>query len=134
MDPLTVLLLGLLVLVYLNLLGRRRAQRERTALLTRLVPGAEIVTTSGLHGTVLEVSDDGPLVLQIAPGTDVRWEKLAVGRIVTSPADAATSTEPIDEPGPERPVDEPGLEPQAQEPAVRPNGDSRPDTAPPDRA
>jgi preprotein translocase subunit YajC len=125
MDPLTVLLLGLLVLVYLNFLGRRRAQRDRAALLTRLVPGAEIVTTSGLHATVVEVSDDGPLVLQIAPGTVVRWEKLAVGRVLTSPADAVTSTEP---------VDEPGLEQPAQEPAVRPNGDSRPDTAPPDRA
>jgi preprotein translocase subunit YajC len=133
MDPLTVLLLGLLVLVYLNLLGRRKAQRERTALLNRLVPGAEIVTTSGLHGTVVEVNDEGPLVLQIAPGTTVRWEKLAVGRILTSPADAAPSIESVDEPVAEPGV-EPGVERPAQEPAVRPNGDSRPDTAPPDRA
>jgi preprotein translocase subunit YajC len=133
MDPLTVLLLGLLVLVYLNLLGRRKAQRERAALLTRLVPGAEIMTTSGLHATVVEVNDEGPLVLQIAPGTVVRWEKLAVGRVLTSPADAATAVESVDEPVTEPGV-EPGVERPAQEPAVRPNGDGRPGTAPPDRA
>jgi preprotein translocase subunit YajC len=132
MDPLTVLLLGLLVLVYLNFLGRRRAQRDRAALQVRLVPGAEIVTTSGLLATVVEVGDDGPLVLRIAPGTVVRWERLAVGRIVTSPADGAPSAEPAGaepEPSSEQPVER-----HAEEPAVRPNGDSRTDTAPPDRA
>src|SRR5215212_2070096 len=95
-DPSIVLLLGLLVLVYLNFVGRRRAQRNRVSLQERLVPGAQVVTTSGLHATVTEVGEDGTVLLQTAPGQVTRWEKVAVGRVVDSPADAAP--EAADEP------------------------------------
>src|SRR3954447_21002836 len=91
-NPGTVLLLGLLVLVYLNFVGRRRAQRNRVALQERLVRGAQVVTTSGLHATVTEVGEDGTVLLQTAPGQVTRWEKVAVGRVVESPADAVAET------------------------------------------
>ena len=126
MNPGTVLLLGLLVLLYLNFLGRRRAQRDRAALLQRLVPGAEVVMTSGLHGTVL---------LQTAPGQVTRWEKLAVGRVVTSPADAATEAD-----AQEHVEDSPAAlggtaaDGTPAHPPVEPVREGLPDTAPPDRA
>ena len=149
MDPSIVLLLGLLVLVYLNVVGRRRAQRNRISLEQRLVPGAEVVTTSGLHGSVDEVDDDGTVLLEIAPGWVTRWEKAAVARIIDSPADAV-GEEPDEAAGPVETVDpveppsaageragelstdpaaEPGTHPTA-EPGARP----LPGTAPPDRA
>ena len=136
MNPGTVLLLGLVVLLYLNFLGRRRAQRERAALQQRLVPGAEVVMTSGLHGTVTEIPEDGTLLLQTAPGHVTRWEKLAVGRVVSSPADAATEAAPEDEPGEEAP---PALGGTAADgtpahPPVEPVREGLPDTAPNDRA
>ena len=92
MNPGIILLLGLLVLVYMNYSGRRRAQRTRLALQERLVPGAQIVTSSGLHATVTQVDEDGTVLLQSAPGHVMRWEKLAVSRIVASPADAVAET------------------------------------------
>ncbi len=125
MNPGTVLLLGLLVLVYLNFMARRRVQRDRTALLERLVPGAQVVTTSGMHATVTEVADDGTVALQTAPGQVTRWEKLAMGRIISSPADAVTEDVPGD-------AAEPAALPV--HPVVEPVAESRPDTAPPDRA
>jgi preprotein translocase subunit YajC len=136
-DPGIVLLLGLLVLVYLNFVGRRRAQRNRVALQERLVPGAHVVTTSGLHATVTEVGEDGTVLLQTAPGQLTRWEKVAVGRVVDSPADAVAEAddEPAEPVEPARPVEstrptgEPSTDP-APEPGARP----LPDTAPPDRA
>jgi preprotein translocase subunit YajC len=145
-DPSIVLLLGLLVLVYLNVAGRRRAQRRRTALDERLIPGAEVVTTSGLHGSVDEVDDDGTVLLEIAPGWVTRWEKAAVARIVDSPADevteaddeaaepaaaaeTASAAEPASTPEPAaEPAGELGTDPTA-EPSARP----LPGTAPPDR-
>jgi preprotein translocase subunit YajC len=135
-DPSIVLLLGLLVLVYLNVAGRRRSQRNRASLEQRLVPGAEVVTTSGLHGSVDEVDDDGTVLLEIAPGWVTRWDKAAVGRIVDSPADAVaeeadetaeSAPTPESAPNPE-PADELSTDPTA-EPGTRP----LPDTAPPDR-
>jgi len=148
-DTSVVLLLGLVVLLYLNFSARRRSQRRRAEMDQRLVPGAEVVTTSGLHGSVDEVDDDGTVLLEIAPGWVTRWDKAAVGRILDTSAEALgeeadETTEPTTEPGVEAGVGpdverrvEPGAEPGAApspnptaEPAVRP----LPDTAPPDRA
>jgi preprotein translocase subunit YajC len=142
-DPSIVLLLGLLVLVYLNVAGRRRAQRRRAEMDQRLVPGAEVVTTSGLHGSVDEVDDDGTVLLEIAPGWVTRWERAAVARVIELPVDeepeedeataeTAETPEPVEtrgavqvpEPAPELRTD------PAAEPGVRP----LPGTAPPDRA
>ena len=146
MDPSIVLLLGLLVLVYLNVAGRRRTQRRRAELDQRLVPGAEVVTTSGLHGSVDEVDDDGTVLLEIAPGWVTRWEKAAVARIIDTPTDevaeeengatvesaeTAETPEPLETPEAVRasePPPEPGMKPTPQ-PGARP----LPDTAPPDR-
>ena len=124
MDPSIVLLLGLLVLVYLNVAGRRRAQRNRAALDQRLVPGAQVVTTSGLHGSVDEVDDDGTVLLEIAPGWVTRWEKAAVGRVVESPADELPET--ADETSDEAP--EPTLE-SRPEPSRVPTLESSPEPA-----
>ena len=141
MDPGIVLLLGLLVLVYLNIAGRRRAQRRRAEMDQRLVPGAEVVTTSGLHGSVDEVDDDGTVLLEIAPGWVTRWEKAAVGRVLDSHDDAVAdepgeATDPVETVDPVEPpvaagerAGEPTIEPPAEPGARR-----LPDTAPPDRA
>jgi preprotein translocase subunit YajC len=139
-DPSIVLLLGLLVLVYLNVAGRRRAQRRRAEMDQRLVPGAEVVTTSGLHGSVDAVDDDGTVLLEIAPGWVTRWEKAAVARVLEAPTDeepeedeaTAETAEPVEPPAPvqaSEPAPEPGIHPTA-EPGVRP----LPGTAPPARA
>jgi preprotein translocase subunit YajC len=150
-DPSIVLLLGLLVLVYLNVAGRRRAQRNRLSLEQRLVPGAEVVTTSGLHGSVDAVDDDGTVLLEIAPGWVTRWEKAAVARVVETPADelpeGADDTDETDDPdetaqtpgvgAAAEPRPEPGI-PGTPEPGIRPTPEPSarplPDTAPPDRA
>jgi preprotein translocase subunit YajC len=140
-NPGTVLLLGLLVLVYLNFVGRRRSQRDRASVLQRLVPGAEVVTTSGLHATVVELPDDGTVLLQTAPGQVTRWERPAVGRVVTSPADAATDAAAQEDPSEEPPVEEPpavlggtAADGTAAHPPVEPAREPLPDAAPPDRA
>jgi preprotein translocase subunit YajC len=126
-------------LLFASSRSRRRVQRQREETLGRLEAGAEVVTTSGLHASVVEVLDDGTVRLETAPGQVSRWDRLAVAR-VDLPADSgATAVEPAVEPATE-PAFEPDVEP-AVEPANRPAADAGStgtdgvqDTAPPDRA
>ena len=80
--PSFVLFALVLVAFFLLIVRPQRARARATALMqARLAPGAEIMTTSGLHGTVRELLDD-TVLLEIAPGVTVRFAKAAVGRIV----------------------------------------------------
>ena len=132
------------VVLFASSRSRRRVQRQREETLGRLQAGAEVVTTSGLHASVVEVLDDGTLRLETAPGQVSRWDRLAVAR-VEPPAAAEAPVEPALEP---EPVAEPGVE-AAAEPAVeaaaepltgpaaetgRTGTDGLHDNAPPDRA
>ena len=72
---------GLLVLVVVliggsALLARRSrarvAQRE-TAMRANIGFGTEVMTTSGLYGTVVGMNDDDTVQLSIAPGVEVKW-------------------------------------------------------------
>ena len=60
---------------------QRRRQQQQTEMLTELEVGSEILTAGGLYGTVRTVGDD-ELVLEIAPGTNVKLDKRAVAMIV----------------------------------------------------
>jgi preprotein translocase subunit YajC len=39
----------------------------------RIAVGTEVMTTSGLYGTVVARHDDGSVQLSIAPGVEVKW-------------------------------------------------------------
>ena len=57
----------------------REAQRVRAS----LAVGQRVMTTSGLHGTVSEIDDaDDTVLLEIAPGVQVRWAAAAVARVL----------------------------------------------------
>jgi preprotein translocase subunit YajC len=96
----TSLLLPLIILLPLLLLimRQRKQQREYLAQQDRVAVGQTVMTTAGLYGTVTAIEGD-QMVLEIAPGTTVRWAKAAVGKIVTDDATAvgapgAASEEP----------------------------------------
>jgi preprotein translocase subunit YajC len=83
----------------------RRQQREMQATQSRLQAGAEVMTTSGLHARIVELTDDGLVRLETSPGVVSRWDRRAVARILSAP-DA------------EPPVEEPALEHEPGEPAA----------------
>jgi preprotein translocase subunit YajC len=64
-------LLGALVLVTLR--NRRRQMAEEMVRVSRIDVGTEVMTTSGLYGTVVARNDDGTVLLSIAPGVEVKW-------------------------------------------------------------
>ncbi len=50
--------------------------------MTRVDIGDEILTVGGLYGNVIEIDDDDDLMLEIAPGTQVRIARRAVAAVV----------------------------------------------------
>jgi preprotein translocase subunit YajC len=79
----TLIVVVVLVLIFWLLIVRpqRRRQAEQNALIQSLEVGDEIVTAGGLFGHVKSVADD-ELLVEIAPGTEVRIARRAVAGIV----------------------------------------------------
>lgn len=90
------LLLPLLLLLPLVLITMRtrRQQREMAAMQQQLAPGQEVMTTSGLFGTVIEVRDDA-VVLQVADGVRTRWAKPAIARVLPAGTPDQTPDGPV---------------------------------------
>jgi preprotein translocase subunit YajC len=61
---------------------QKRRQQAQQDLLDSVGPGAEIMTASGLYGTVRSVDGDAVKV-EIAPGTEVRMTKRAIASVVS---------------------------------------------------
>ena len=89
MDAVSGLLPFVLILVafyFLIVRPARNRQKAALELQQRLAPGVEVMTTSGIYGTVVGV-DDATIQLEVAPGTTVRVAKPAVGQVLPGGAD-----------------------------------------------
>lgn len=80
------LLLLPLVLLFTR---QRKQQRLFAEQQSRIVAGMDVVTTSGLYGTVVAVEEQ-VVVLQVADGVRVRWARAAIGRILDDPPAGST--------------------------------------------
>jgi len=72
---------GLGALLYFSSKKQKRVAAATRAMHDSLVPGARVMTTSGLHGTVTAVADD-TIELEIAPGLRTTWVRAAVREVV----------------------------------------------------
>ncbi|MFI6520767.1 preprotein translocase subunit YajC [Spirillospora sp. NPDC050679] len=79
-----LLLLLAVPLVFYFLLIRPQSKRrkEQLAMQNAIEPGTKVITTAGMHATVVEVDEDGGLLLEIAPGVQARFLKQAVMTVV----------------------------------------------------
>ena len=85
--------LVLIVAFYFLILRPARArQSAQSAVNSRLRPGVEAMTTSGLFGTVVEL-DGEKVVLEIAEGVRVRFVTAAIGRVIEPVTSDGTSEE-----------------------------------------
>ena len=78
-----IIIVAMFVLLWLLLIRPQRqrqvAQRE---LIASVEVGDEILTAGGLYGHVRALGDEDDLVVEIAPGTEVRLARRAVAGIV----------------------------------------------------
>jgi len=79
-----VLLLPFLLLVWIMFTQRRRNQQVQ-ALQVSLAVGDEVVTTSGLYGTIVAI-DEQVVTLDTGAGSTLRYDRRAIGMRATEVA------------------------------------------------
>ena len=92
MEPL--IFLALLAAIFWFLLIRPQRQRAAAhrSLVEGLAVGDEVITAGGVIGRVRSIADDH-VVLEIAPGTEIRVAKPAVTSLVTKPEQTSETAE-----------------------------------------
>ena len=81
---LLVLLLPFALLIFIMVSQRRRTQQVQ-ALQASLAVGDEVVTTSGLYGTIVSI-DDAVVTLDTGAGNTLRYDRRAIGMRATEVA------------------------------------------------
>ena len=72
------------------ILPKQRELKRHNALIASLEVGDEVMSGSGLYGTLVHIEDD-TVALQIAPGVEVRVARRAIAAKVTAPETAGGS-------------------------------------------
>ena len=106
MDPLSLLMLVAAGAAFYFLIIRpnKARQAKQRELIAALQPGAEIMTTAGIFGTIAVVTDD-EISLEVSPGVFIRILPAAVARVVEPVAEEAADAPVGDRPDAEPPVD-----------------------------
>jgi len=73
------------VFYFLLIRPQQRKQKHRSAMLNQLKKGDKVVTIGGMHGTILEISDD-VVVLRVNDTTKVTFDRSAVNNVSSSAA------------------------------------------------
>ncbi len=88
-SPVSLLiLLALPVLLYLMMRSQRRKAAQQQSVQRSAEIGDEIMTTSGIFGTIVdEDEDEDTVVVQIAPGTNITMIRAGIARVLTGEDD-----------------------------------------------
>jgi preprotein translocase subunit YajC len=71
------------VFYFLLIRPQQKKQKQRSSMLNQLKKGDKISTIGGLHGTVVELSDD-TVVLRVNDTTKMTFERSAINTIINS--------------------------------------------------
>ena len=74
--------------------NRERAAAQQTKMRERIGFGTDVMTTSGLYGTVVGVNPDDSVQLSIAPGVEVKWAIAALRDVESLPTQYRKGAEP----------------------------------------
>ena len=83
-----IVLFGIMYFVMIR--PQRNRQRQVQQAQNRIQPGQTVRTTAGMYATVVEI-DDADVVLEIAPGVNVRYLRRAILDVVPSDNGAAAT-------------------------------------------
>lgn len=89
LDPLTIGMLAILaVLIFFMFRNSRKRKAQQEELQTKMQPGAEVMTSFGLFGTLREVDEvANEAQLEIAPGVTVRVHRQTLAKVVDETAE-----------------------------------------------
>ncbi|HET9324176.1 MAG TPA: preprotein translocase subunit YajC [Gaiellaceae bacterium] len=92
MEPLIFLAAIAVLFWFLLIRPQRRRQAAQRSLMAGISEGDEVVTAGGIFATVRSVADDH-MVLEIAPGTEIRVAKEAVANVMRQAEEPPTTAE-----------------------------------------
>jgi preprotein translocase subunit YajC len=92
-NPSTLILILIVVVAFYFLMIRPQQRRKQQAAQqsNNVEPGARVRTTAGMYATVVDVDGDD-VILEVAPGVEVRYMKRAIMEVV-SPGEPVDETE-----------------------------------------
>ncbi|HEX4090600.1 MAG TPA: preprotein translocase subunit YajC [Trebonia sp.] len=92
-NPSTLILILIVVVAFYFLMIRPQQRRKQAAAQqsNNVEPGARVRTTAGMYATVVDVDGDD-VILEVAPGVEVRYMKRAIMEVV-SPGEPVDETE-----------------------------------------
>jgi preprotein translocase subunit YajC len=93
-----ILFLALPVVLFLMMRSQRRKAAQQQELQRAAEIGDEIMTTSGIFGTIVDEDEDqGTVVVQIAPGTNITMIRAGIARVVTEDEDDVSDQDDDDD-------------------------------------
>ena len=70
----------------------RKQQREAQNFRSNLAPGQEVMTGSGLFGTIVDVDEENDIItIESTPGSQTRWLRAAIAKRVDQPVEETTT-------------------------------------------
>ncbi len=80
------LILMFAVLYFLLIRPQQKRQKTRNQMLKSLKKGDKVVTIGGMHGSIMEITDD-IVVLRVNDVTKITFDRSAINSVVSSGAD-----------------------------------------------
>jgi preprotein translocase subunit YajC len=90
--PLIVFAVVVIGLLAFSARARRRQATAVAERAERIRVGTEVMTTSGLYGTVVSMLDGDKVMMSIAPGVEVKWALAALRDIESLPMEYQDQT------------------------------------------
>ena len=79
------------IFYFLLIRPQQKQKRERERMLSTVKAGDRVVMSSGLHGTVVKLSEHG-VTLKVADQVRLEFDRAAIGRIVPASGEGSASS------------------------------------------
>ncbi|MCQ9389085.1 preprotein translocase subunit YajC [Brevibacterium sp. 50QC2O2] len=87
------------MLIFFMFSNKKKQKARAEQMKNDLVPGASVMTSSGIYGTVVSVDEaDNKVTIESGPGTILVFHKQAIGQVQAAQADPAPAEPASDEP------------------------------------
>jgi len=79
------------IFYFLLIRPQQKQKRERATMLSAVKPGDRVVMSSGLHGTVVKLTEHG-VTVKVADQVRLEFDRSAIGRIVPASGEGGASS------------------------------------------
>jgi len=102
-NPSMILMVALFaVLIIMMIRGRKKVSKQQEALKTKSVPGAKVMTNSGIFGTIISIDEQDRVLVEVANGVVLTLHRQAISTfldpaVTEAPAEEAAGTPAVAE-------------------------------------